>query len=163
MTLEQVQKITNQTLNVKYRAELASQDYKQEIEKMNEYLLMLNRDFKPLLRKIQLAEEQRIEFFKSNIDKFLKQFSALGSQIVDRASEFKQSAAMINFETDIKIFIDENKSDIRCPQRVEYKPYEHSEDVKKQKADLIHKINQQKISNNQQQIEEELKSQEISV
>jgi hypothetical protein len=32
LSLEQVQKITNQTLNVKYRAELASQEYKKEVE-----------------------------------------------------------------------------------------------------------------------------------
>jgi CBS-domain-containing membrane protein len=57
MSLEQVQRVTNQTLNVKYRAELASQDYKQEVEKMNEYLNVMRSDFKPLLRRIQQAEE----------------------------------------------------------------------------------------------------------
>ena len=57
---------------------------------------------------------------------------------------------MINSETDIRIFIDENKSDFKFPQKVEYRPYEHSEDVKKQKSELITKINEQKIVNNQQ-------------
>jgi len=33
---------------------------------------------------------------------------------------------MVNSETDIRIFIDENKSDIKCPVKVEYRPYEHS-------------------------------------
>ena len=55
---------------------------------------------------------------------------------------------MINCETDIRIFIDENKSDIKCPTKIEYRPYEHSQDIKKQKADLINRINQQKIVNN---------------
>ncbi len=48
---------------------------------------------------------------------------------------------MINCETDIKIFIDEQKSDIKCPSKVEYRPYEHSEEVKRQKTELINKIN----------------------
>jgi hypothetical protein len=38
---------------------------------------------------------------------------------------------MMNFETDIKIFIDEHKTDLKCPIRAEYRPYEHSEDIKK--------------------------------
>ena len=88
MTLEQVQRITNQTLNVKYRAELASQDYKLEVEKMNDFLVTLNKDYKPLLHKIQLAEEQRIEFQKNNIEKFIKHFFTLGSQILEKSSEF---------------------------------------------------------------------------
>ena len=48
---------------------------------------------------------------------------------------------MINYETDIKIFIDEHRSDLKCPSKLEYRPYEHSSDVKKLKADLITKIN----------------------
>lgn len=56
---------------------------------------------------------------------------------------------MINYETDIRIFIDEHKTEIKCPQKVEYRPYEQSEEVKKQKQDLISKINQEKIDKNQ--------------
>jgi hypothetical protein len=52
MTIEQVQRITNSTLNVKYRAECASQDYKKEVEVINEYLSELNITYKPLLKKI---------------------------------------------------------------------------------------------------------------
>ncbi len=68
---------------------------------------------------------------------------------------------MINSETDIRIFIDENKSDIKCPVKVEYRPYEHSQEVLQQKQQLILKINQQKIVNNQNLVEEELKQNEI--
>lgn len=50
---------------MKYRAELASQDYKQEVEKMNEYLQVFNSDFKPIMKRIQLSEEQKIEFLKN--------------------------------------------------------------------------------------------------
>lgn len=35
LSLEQVQRITNQTLNVKYKAEIASQDYKKEVDTVN--------------------------------------------------------------------------------------------------------------------------------
>jgi len=44
---------------------------------------------------------------------------------------------MINSETDLKIFIDENKSNNQFISKVEYKAYEHSKEVIKQKTDLI--------------------------
>lgn len=163
MTLEQVQRITNQTLNVKYRAELASQDYKQEVERMNEFLLVFNKDYRPILLKIQKAEEQRIEFLKVNLEKFIKHFFTLGSQLLEKSAEFQNTVNMMNCETDVRIFIDEHKTELRCPQKVEYRPYEHSDDIKKQKDDLINKINQQKIAKNQHLIEEELKQNEIDL
>jgi len=39
---------------------------------MNEYLNLMRTDFKPLLRKVQQAEEQRIEYLKTQMDKFGK-------------------------------------------------------------------------------------------
>lgn len=48
---------------------------------------------------------------------------------------------MINSETDLKIFIDENKTNNKFISKVEYKPYEHSKEIQKQKADLINMIN----------------------
>ena len=83
------------------------------------------------------------------MDKFGKQFMSLGMCLVDRAAEAQNSIGLVNYETDLKIFIDEHRSEGKCPDRVEYRPYEHSEEVIKQKALLIGKINQQKISNNQ--------------
>jgi hypothetical protein len=163
MTLEQVQRITNQTLNVKYRAELASQDYKQEVEKMNDFLATLSKVYRPTLHSIQLAEEQRIDFLKVNFEKFIKHFFTFGSQLLEKSAEFQNSVNMINCDTDIRIFIDENKTEIKCPQKVDYRPYEHSDDIKKQKSELITQINQQKITNNQLQIEEELKQKEIDI
>lgn len=36
---------------------------------------------------------------------------------------------MINSETDIKIFIDENKSYKEFPKKVEFQAYEHPKDI----------------------------------
>lgn len=38
---------------------------------------------------------------------------------------------MINSETDLKIFIDEHKSQHKFVNKVEYKPYEFSKEVQK--------------------------------
>ncbi len=38
-----------------------------------------------------------------------------GTQVLEKSSEFSNSITMINSETDLRIFIDENKSNITCP------------------------------------------------
>lgn len=64
-----------------------------------------------------------------------------GTQVLEKSSEFSNSVQMINSETDVRIFIDEYKTDIKCPSKVEYKAYEHSQEVLKQKQNLIQQIN----------------------
>lgn len=71
------------------------------------------------------------------MEKFIKHFYTLGSHILEKSSEFNSTISMINSETDLRIFIDENKSEMKFPFKIEYKPYEHSEEVKKQKTILI--------------------------
>jgi hypothetical protein len=51
---------------------------------------------------------------------------------------------MINSDTDLKIFIDENKTYSTFVHKVEFKNYEQSSDMQQQKTGLINKINQQK-------------------
>ena len=79
---------------------------------------------------------------KTQLEKFSRQFITLGTAVVDRGSDLQASVQQINYETDLRIFIDANKSNGPCPDRFEYKPYEPSADVTRQKAALIAKINQ---------------------
>jgi hypothetical protein len=68
---------------------------------------------------------------------------------------------MINSETDLKIFIDENKTSQVFESRVEFRPFEPSKDIQAQKSELISQINQQKLVNNQLIIENEIRMSEI--
>jgi len=61
--------------------------------------------------------------------------------MVDRGTDLQSSVQLINYETDLRIFIDAHKTNGPCPERFEYKPYEPSADVTRQKAALIAKIN----------------------
>ncbi|CDW76802.1 tbc domain-containing protein [Stylonychia lemnae] len=161
ITLEQVQKITNSTLNVKYKAELASQEYKKEVEYVNLQLSKFGVEYKPMLSKLQQGEESRINFLKYSFEKFLKHQSLLGKIVLDKSTEIQSSVQMINSETDLKIFIDENKTYQQFESRVDFQVFEHSRDVQQQKAELIDQINQQKQQNTISQIEKDLKLNEL--
>jgi hypothetical protein len=66
---------------------------------------------------------------KYNLEKFTKHFSTLGKNIVEKAVDIQSSVSMINSETDLKIFIDENKTNNDFVTKVDYKPYEFSKEV----------------------------------
>eukprot|EP00347_Sterkiella_histriomuscorum_P007183 403349944 len=161
LNLDQVQRITNQTLNVKYKTELASQDYKREVEYVNQQLSRFDSEYKPLLQKLQQNEESRINFLKYGFEKFLKHQTSIGSHLKDKSQDIQSSVSMINSETDLKIFIDEYKTYALFNDKVDYVPYEHSKDVQIQKAELIKAINDQKHQNNIEQIEKDLKDNEL--
>jgi ABC-type hemin transport system substrate-binding protein len=72
LSLEQVQRITNQTLNVKYKAELASQEYKKAVEQVNQQLARFSQEYRPVMQRLQQGEESRINFLKYNLEKFMK-------------------------------------------------------------------------------------------
>ena len=127
---------------------MASQEYKKEVDTLNGLLGQFADEYKPLLQRLQQSEESRINFFKYNLEKFIKQMHTLGKNIQDKATDMGNSVQMINSETDLKIFIDEHKSNILFSSKYEYKPYEQSKEIQGQKADLIDQINQQKLSNN---------------
>ena len=162
LSLDQVQRITNQTLNIKYKAELASQDYHVEVDSLNEQIAHFGKEYKPLLQRLQQSEESRINFLKYNVEKFVKHVGGMGKGIVEKSAEMAKQVAMVNSDTDLRIFVDEHKSGRGWLNKVDYKPYEHSKDIQQQKADLINQINEQKQNNTFQQIEEELKTRELS-
>ena len=47
---------------------------------------------------------------KYSFEKFLKHQGSMGKEIKEKSGEVSSQIGMINSETDLKIFIDENKS-----------------------------------------------------
>ncbi len=52
ITIEQVQRLTNMNLNIKYRAENECQEYRRELSVLNLMLSKHQDDFKPILSRI---------------------------------------------------------------------------------------------------------------
>jgi len=111
------------TLNIKYRAELGCQEYKQELESLNNQLKKFEDDYKPLLQRLQQGEESRINFLKYNLEKIMKHFNSFGKAFIERAAEMQGSITMINSETDLRIFIDEHRSQTLFQNKVDFAPF----------------------------------------
>ena len=75
MTVDKVQRISKKGVTIKYKAEVASQTYKQSIEATNNIVRILNLDYTPQLQKLQQLEESRINFMKYNLEKLMKHIS----------------------------------------------------------------------------------------
>ena len=74
MSIEEVQRVSNASVNLKYREEEASQAYKGHIERVNRKITECETVYKPLLEGLQQNEEKRISFVRFTFEKFAKYF-----------------------------------------------------------------------------------------
>ena len=75
MTIDKVQRISKKGVTIKYKAEVASQTYKQSIEATNNMIRVIKLYYAPQLQKLQQLEESRINFMKYNLEKMMKHIS----------------------------------------------------------------------------------------
>lgn len=60
---------------------------------------------------MQDLEEARINFIKYNLEKLTNQFNVLGTRLQQESVTMADQSSFINSETDLKLFINETKSD----------------------------------------------------
>jgi len=128
ITFEQMQDTANKALNIKYKTEVALQDYKQEIEYLNNLINDTDRKYKPCLVALQQQEERRVNFVKYTMEKFLNYYSDCNTLLLTKEDKFNDSVKMINHHTDLQIFVDENRTkadrhSILSKAKVEYYEY----------------------------------------
>jgi hypothetical protein len=75
ITFEQMQETANRAVNVKYKAEVSLQDYKQDVEYLNSLISEVDVRYKPSLTALQQQEERRINFVKYMMEKFLNYYN----------------------------------------------------------------------------------------
>ncbi len=79
--VEKVQTISKQGILVKYKAELATQNYYKQVKQINGFLDEWNPSFKSEVGKIQSLEEARVGFKKFVLDKFIQNLNSIGQTI----------------------------------------------------------------------------------
>lgn len=113
--LDKVQRISKKGVTVKYKAEVATQTYRQSLDHLNSIIGKIDSSYKPELQKLQQLEEARINFTKYNLEKLMKHLNLLGLKISSSANTLVDQSQFISSETDIKLFINEHRSDHELP------------------------------------------------
>ena len=108
--IEEVQEVANKAVNIKYKAEVSFQDYKHEVDELNNLISEADKRYKPSLDLLQKYEERRIDFVKATMQNFMKYFSDCNMVLLEKEDKFSDSVKMINSRTDLQIFVDEYKS-----------------------------------------------------
>lgn len=75
ITFEQMQETANKAVNVKYKAEVSLQDYKQDVEYLNGLIDAFDTRYRISLNSLQQHEERRINFVKYMMEKFISFYS----------------------------------------------------------------------------------------
>ena len=103
----------NQSLDTKYRLQIALKNYRESIESVNQAQSELDSDYKPVLQQIQQHEESRLNFAKYNLVKFMKHMESLGRGFQTMGETATAEAEKCTFE--LTSFIAKNKSVAEFP------------------------------------------------
>lgn len=134
---EKVQEIMNNSLNTKYKVQVALTEYKQSVKELNEAQDKITNDYKPILQQIQQYEESRINFSKYNFEKFVKHLNELGKRVQDNSADCQKKIQVSNSEIELNKFIEMHLTSEDFPSKpVEYEPFKLSDDLKRYKEFL---------------------------
>ena len=117
---------SNQAFDVKKETELAYHEYLSDLAKYNEMIEDSQPLYKDFLNRLQDLDEERVKMTSTCLAQFFNHFIDSGSIIKDKLEESVISIQLLNPQTDIKIFIDENRSKTEFYKQKEFVSYEYS-------------------------------------
>ena len=71
---------------------------------------MFDTSYKPILNRIQEGDDAQINFVKYNMEKLARYIEQTGKDLNQRGDDIHQTIGMVSSDTDIRIFIDTNRS-----------------------------------------------------
>ena len=92
--------------------------FTKKLEYLNKKLKFEKGENLDITQKLQQLEESRINFMKYNLEKMMKHFAALGLKIQNQSKVVQEQTQFISSVTDIKLFINENRSSEELPHEV---------------------------------------------
>lgn len=106
--------------------------YHEYVNELNEYNKMIDDSqtlYKDTLNKLQDLDEERVDMIKKALDQFFTTFEDTGTILKDKLEESKTSITLLNPQTDVKIFIDENRSNKEFFKKKEFVSYEYTKKI----------------------------------
>jgi hypothetical protein len=85
---------------------------------------MFENSYKPILNRIQEQDESQINFVKFNLEKLSRYIESIGKEMRKSGEDIMTTVGMSSSDTDLRIFIDTNKSTVPFVQRESYQEYE---------------------------------------
>ena len=91
---------------------------------MNTTIDQFDTYYKPILNRMQDSDEHQLAFVKQSLERFGKYMELLGIGIKASSDDMVQTISMVSPETDMKIFVDKNRSHNPFLQKEEFHLFE---------------------------------------
>lgn len=89
----------------------SEREYRKSVDKVNSFVDQINGQYKENLSKLQGSDHSQITFMKSSLVKYGTILDKLGKCIRECSDNMIDGADIITADTDLRIFIDHNRSD----------------------------------------------------
>jgi hypothetical protein len=128
---------SNQAFETKKATESVYHEYCTYLEEYNKMIDDSQILYKDSLNRLQDLDEERVKTIKVCLRQFFSTFMDTGNILKDKLEESLTSLQLLNPQTDIKIFIDENRSKHEFMTKKEFVSYDYSKKLIKNRQDRI--------------------------
>jgi hypothetical protein len=90
---------------------------------------LINTSYVSILNKIEESDKDMVNFVKRQMGKFSKGIISFGKELKDTGSDIGCVADVIDGETDIRIFIEQNKSENKGLAKEKFQGYNDEPEV----------------------------------
>lgn len=105
---------------------MARHEYERCLGKLNLTIEAFETSYKPILNRIQEGDEAQIRFVKFSLEKLARYVEDMGKDLRQRGDDIGATLGMVNGETDVKIFIDSNRSQNHFLQKEAFQEFEQA-------------------------------------
>jgi len=120
-----VDKLSKKSAEAKEKATSADFAYKKVLEKANEHQNSFYTNYMPkLLEEFQSFDEERTQFFKQIMEKYMSLMSALPPALTTTCDALNKVVGEIDAKADVSAFVTSNRSSgVTPPPEIQYEPY----------------------------------------
>lgn len=137
LTFAQVQKKSNTAFDVKKNTEISYHEYVNDLNAYNKMIEDSQVLYKDSLNKLQDLDEQRVTTIKTTLEQFFNTFIDTGTILSQKFEESVSSVQLLNPQTDVKIFIDENRSSKEFLKKKEFVSYDYSKKIMQNRQERL--------------------------
>lgn len=104
-------------------------DYKKHLKQVNDKVDQIRSGYRTLLNKMQDNDAGQINLMKHNMQKVASTIGKVGQDLQSSAENIFDASQMVNAATDIKIFIEHNKSSNLVVAKERFQSYDERQQV----------------------------------
>jgi len=146
---KELPKFEKESLKKNNEATIRDDYYKKQVEETNNLMeLYFSEKMPKVLSEFEHFESVRVQMVKNNMKNYVRILQDIPPALITESNNLSQAVEKVNLDSDIDLFVSQNKTHQEIPDVFEYEPYQQGNQVARTKpADKIKSFIREKVVN----------------